>query len=245
MSNDFRSIQVSSLEDIYRLCQNPTFGGAAITQPFKVQILSHIVAKSYHAKAIGAVNTLLPLRSMPDGQPLDGSTKSLLRQANNRSKSGPICAYYGDNTDFVGIMTCLRRNISPRNVVQPSTTTGLVIGAGGMARAAIYAMIQMGCRKVFVYNRTVENADLVARHFNSWASGLTRDGEIVRVLRSKKEEWPARFKQPTMIVSCVPASGIAGRDPANFEMPLQWLRSPTGGVLAEVCSIFSYLWITN
>lgn len=66
--------------------------------------MSRIAAKSYHAKAIGAVNTLLPLRVLPNGN-LDGSTKSLLRQANNRSKAGPICAYYGDNTDFIGIVS--------------------------------------------------------------------------------------------------------------------------------------------
>ena len=236
MSHDFQSLQVSSLEDIHRLCQDSSFGGAAITQPFKVQILSRIAAKSYHAKAIGAVNTLLPLRMLPDGSPLDGSTQSLLRQSNNRSKAGPICAYYGDNTDFIGIMTCLRRNISPRNVVQPSKTTGLVIGAGGMARAAIYAMIQMGCRKVFIFNRTIENAENVARHFNSWASGLSSDGQIVHVLKSATDPWPAHYRQPTMIVSCVPARSVAGHAPANFEMPMQWLGSPTGGVVAEVSS---------
>ncbi|KAE9370784.1 hypothetical protein N431DRAFT_546541 [Stipitochalara longipes BDJ] len=234
MSNDFQSLQVSSLEDIHRVIQEQNFGGAAITQPFKVQILSRIAAKSYHAKAIGAVNTLLPLRMFQNSSPLDGSTESLLRQANQRCKAGPIAAYYGDNTDFIGIMTCIRRNMSPRNVIQPSKTTGLVIGAGGMARAAVYAMIQLGCRKVFICNRTVENADAVARHFNSWASGLSSDGEIVRVLRSTNEEWPAGYRQPTMIVSCVPARSVGGHAPANFEMPMQWLGSPTGGVVVEL-----------
>lgn len=122
-----------------------------------------------------------------------------------------------------------------------------------MARAAIYAMIQLGCRKIFVYNRTVslfkcaslnylktngsqvENAYDVAAHFNSWASGLTSNGEeLVHVLRSPNEEWPQDCKQPTMIVSCVPARSVGGVQPANFEMPLHWLNSPTGGVVAEV-----------
>lgn len=236
MNNDFKSLQVSSLEEIHRLCQDFSFGGAAINQPFKVQILSRIAAKSYHAKAIGAVNTLLPLRVTSENNPLDGSTQSLLRQANRRGKAGPVSAYYGDNTDFIGIMTCLRRNMSPRNAVQPSKTTGLVIGAGGMARAAIYAMIQLGCRQVFVHNRTVENAESVARHFNSWASGLSNDGKVVRVLSNSEALWPSEFKYPTMIVSCVPARSVGGQPPANFEIPLQWLGSTTGGVVVEVSS---------
>ncbi|KAH8590088.1 type I 3-dehydroquinase-domain-containing protein [Bisporella sp. PMI_857] len=234
LSNTFESLQVSSLEEIQRLCQKPSFGGAAITHPFKVQILSRISAKSYHAKAIGAVNTVLPLRLLPGDSPLDGSTPSLLRQANRRGKVGPVCAYYGDNTDFIGIMTCLRRNMSPRNVVQPSKTTGLVIGAGGMARAAIYAMIRLGCRKIFIFNRTVANAEAVAQHFNSWAAGLSNDGEVVRVLPSGQAEWPPNFLFPTMIVSCVPARSVGTHAAANFEMPLQWLGSPTGGVVADL-----------
>jgi 3-dehydroquinate dehydratase type I len=224
MSNDFQSLQVASVEDIYHLCQDTSFGGAAITQPFKVQILSRIGAMSYHAKAIGAANTLLPLRS----------TLPLLQQADHRCKSGIVRGYYGDNTDFMGIMACLRRNMSPRNKVQPSTTTGLVIGAGGMARAAVYAMIQLGCRQIFIYNRTVQNAENVARHFNSWAAGLSSDGQVVRILDSVDAPWPHNFKPPTMIVSCVPARSVGGQAPANFEMPLRWLGSPTGGVVADV-----------
>jgi 3-dehydroquinate dehydratase type I len=234
MSNDFRSLQVSSLEEIHQICQDPSFGGAAITQPYKVQTMTRIAAKSYHAKAIGAINTLLPLRRLANNHSLDGSMQFLLQQANQRGKAGPIVAYYGDNTDFIGIMTCIRRNISPRNVVQPSKTTSLVIGAGGMARAAIYALIQLGCRKIFIFNRTVEHAEDVAAHFNSWASGLSSDGNIVHVFRSPSEDWPAGFKQPTIIVSCVPARSVNGDAPANFEMPLQWLQSSSGGVVVEV-----------
>ena len=95
-------------------------------------------------------------------------------------------------------------------------------------------MIQLGCRKVFLYNRTVENAENVARHFNRWASGLSSDGEIVRVLKSSDACWPLHVKFPTMIVSCVPARTVGADGPANFEMPLQWLGSPTGGVVVEV-----------
>jgi 3-dehydroquinate dehydratase type I len=234
MSNDFQSLPVFSLEDIHRLCQASNFGGAAITQPFKVEVLSLVAAKSNHAKAIGAANTLLPLRMFPDNRLPNNSTQSLLRQANRRNQAGTVCAYYGDNTDFIGILNCLRRNMTPRNVVQPSKTTGLVIGAGGMARAAIYAMIQLGCRKIFVHNRTLENAEKVAQHFNSWAAGLSSDGQIVRVLSSNQVAWPSNFKFPTMIISCVPAISVGGDAPANFEMPLQWLGSPTGGVVIDV-----------
>lgn len=256
MSNDFQSLQVASLDEIQRLCQDSSFGGAAITRPFKVQIMSRIAARSYHAKAIGAVNTLLPLRIIQHTKH-DGSMQSLLRHANQRSKAGPIYGYYGDNTDFIGIMNCLKRNMSPRNAIQPSRTTGLVIGAGGMARAAIYAMIQLGCRKIFVFNRTIEHAEGVARHFNSWASGLASDGEIVKILSSRAETWPTQFRQPTMIVSCVPAS-IGDEHSTNFTMPLQWLGSSTGGVVVEVrflvsqnnrpkliniCSFLTCLWI--
>ena len=103
-----------------------------------------------------------------------------------------------------------------------------------MARAAIYALIKLGCRNIFIYNRTAHNAQKVAEHFNSSSSSLPNGKEVVHVLQSRYDPWPDGFKPATMILSCVPAHSIGGRSAANFEMPLQWLTSTSGGVVLEV-----------
>ncbi len=202
-------------------------------------ILPQLKLKSHHAAVVGAANVVLPLR---------GKTSFILDHANARNTAGPTSEFYGDNTDWSSILTCLKRAISPRNYVQPSKTTGLVIGAGGMARSATYALIQLGCRNIFIYNRTVANAVAVATHFTQWAvgQGLTTgeaggpaDGghQLCHVISSTAQPWPQKYAPPTMVISCVPATSADGSPPADFEMPLQWLRSPTGGVVVEVLSV--------
>jgi 3-dehydroquinate dehydratase type I len=232
MNHDYQTRKMTALTELDALSQDPHFGGASIVQPWKVIIVDQLASKSRHAEAIGAVNTLLPLRANADG-----TISSLQKQASQRNRAGRVAAWYGDNTDWIGIMVCLNRNLSPRNVIRTLKTTGLVIGAGGMARAAIYAMLRLGCRKIFVHNRTAENAHTVAQHFNSWASsangGLPGE-QVVSVLPSRHDPWPANFVSPTLIVSCVPAHSINNQPPANFEMPEQWLQSSSGGVIMDM-----------
>lgn len=231
MPHSFDARQCDDLDEVDRIRSEPDFGGASLTAPFKVAMMPRIDHLSSHAMAIGAVNTLLPLR---------GETASIFDHANARNKAGSTSKCYGDNTDWSSIITCLRRAISPRNTVQPSRTTGLVIGAGGMARAAIYALIRLGCRKIFIYNRTKANAEKVAEHFNSWAKEqklvTQHDGlaKICRVLDSTNQEWPEGYQQPTMIVSCIAAAGDYHDSTVDFQLPPQWLESPTGGVVVEV-----------
>ncbi|KAI1120225.1 hypothetical protein F5Y10DRAFT_137004 [Nemania abortiva] len=231
MPHTFEAKQCTTIEELDRLLRDPNFGGASLTAPFKVVIMNHLDHLSFHATAIGAVNTLLPLR---------GKTSSILDHANARNHSGITEKFYGDNTDWNSIATCLRRAISPRNSVQPSRTTGLIIGAGGMARAAIYALIKLGCRKIFIYNRTVTKAEEVAAHFNSYAQEhklVGRRGEedrICRVIQSANDPWPEGYQQPTIILSCIPAFGIDDKPAVDFRMPSQWLRSSTGGVVIEL-----------
>ncbi|KAL3470067.1 type I 3-dehydroquinase-domain-containing protein [Aspergillus californicus] len=228
MHHTYSIPETPTLAALDRLGRDPNFGGASIVQPWRVQVFQKLAAKSRHAEAIGAINTIMPLRGRSDG-----TMFPLQEQASRRHLAGPVLGWYGENTDWVGIMTCINRNLSPRNAISPSKSTGLVIGAGGMARAAIYAMLRLGCRKIFIYNRTLSRAENVARHFNSWAASQVALTEVVYVLRSLQDQWPSDACPPCMVASCVPADPDTDEPPANFEMPTQWLESPTGGVVLE------------
>lgn len=239
MPHAFEAVTCGSLEQLMKICSGAVFGGASLTAPFKEAVMPFLALTSKHARAIGAVNTVLPLR---------GASSSILDHVNSRNKAGIPQGLYGDNTDWSSIASCLRRTLSPRNHVQPGTTTCLVVGAGGMARAAVYALVQLGARRIFIWNRTRDRAEKVAAHFNSWwaASASAGNGSgsgggggsgetICRVIPSLDDPWPEGFEMPTIVVSCVPASSTAPDEPpANFTMPLPWLRSRTGGVVVEV-----------
>ncbi|KAI1822265.1 type I 3-dehydroquinase-domain-containing protein [Xylaria intraflava] len=230
MPHTFEAKRCTTIEEVDRLRRDPNFGGASLTAPFKVAIMDHLDYVSFHATAIGAVNTLLPLR---------GGGSSIFEHANARNRAGVTDKFYGDNTDWNAIITCLRRAISPRNSVHPSRTTGLIIGAGGMARAAVYALIKLGCRKIFIHNRTRSKAYEVAAHFNAYAKEqeLTRQGEtgqICYVIENANNPWPAGYEQPTIVLSCIPSLGIDDEPAVDFRMPAQWLQSPTGGVVIEL-----------
>ncbi|EXJ95029.1 hypothetical protein A1O1_00147 [Capronia coronata CBS 617.96] len=236
LRHHYNTRNINSWDDIEELARNDRLGGLSIVQPYKVRVVPKLKSLSGHAKAIGAVNTLIPLRANSSGV-----VPSLQVQAQERNRAGPIMGWFGENTDFIGIMNCVSGSLSPRNAIQPKTTA-LVIGAGGMARAAVYAMFQLGCRNLFVYNRTVENTRGIVRHFNHWAmsqsngdaSSYTPSPEPVMVLESLTDAWPSAFLLPPIIVSCVTHELLDGNPGASFEMPESWLQSPTGGVVVEM-----------
>lgn len=233
--------QSPSLRGLKNLVENPNFGGTSVSLPYKTEAIPLLHSMSPHARAIGAVNTLIPLRKINNTTPSSDECTPYLE----RSRAGPVKALHGDNTDWIGIGNCIRRGLSPINAVRPSTT-GLVTGAGGMARAAVYSMIQLGVENIFVYNRTVANAEKMAHHYNrqNLQRGGVRARPTLHVLSSLQDAWPADYKHPTIVVSCIPAHSIAGERPANFEMPQQWLGSPNGGVVVEVSLLSTILnWI--
>lgn len=264
MPHYYQIYQASSIREIDHLVKDPHFGGVSVSLPYKTEVIPLLHSLSQDAKAIGAVNTLIPLRSLSENAvPLN------LIQRQGGIRAGPVVALCGDNTDWIGVRTCIRRNLSPANAIN-SETTGLCIGAGGVARASIYAMIRLGIRKIFIYNRTLQNAEQLASHYNSQEfddndnrtaiisrhlrsntdTCVEQGGDIiqgrpaksiVKIIESMEQPWPANVRLLTVIVSCVPAHSIGGTPPANIKIPSQWLESPTGGVVVEVSSHFDAL----
>lgn len=244
--HEYLGIQTGSLQDLGKMVHDPCFGGASITMPFKKEVISIVDYLSPEAQAIGAVNTLLPLR--------DRKLRSVL----SRNKRGAVVALFGDNTDWIGIHTCIRGNLSPINTVK-SRTTGLVIGAGGMARAAIYAMIRLGIKHIFVYNRTLRNAENLVTQFSQQKFAVqslnlafcsppsSREGSImddrdveyvgpstVHVIPSMEDAWPSNFDLPAVVISCIPALEKDGTTLTDSSLPSAWLQSNTGGVAIEL-----------
>ncbi|KAK1238751.1 hypothetical protein MKX07_004327 [Trichoderma sp. CBMAI-0711] len=224
-----------SLKGVEHLIYDPHFGGASIGLPFKVEVTTLTKYLSPHARAIGAANTLIPIRQLkPDGTIPTGS--ALLAGVN---RAGPVLALYGENTDWIGIRACIRRGLSPANAVRQATW-GLVIGAGGMARAAVYAMLQVGIKNISIYNRTTANAEKLVAHFQQLLrekghNPLANAHDVkFHVFTSLEEPWPTEYRYPSVIISCIPTHPIGNTPSPDFRMPDAWLNHQTGGVIIEL-----------
>jgi len=242
MPHHFDRIQTTTLNSsLDELLRKSNFGGTAISQPFKIQAISLAHSISKHARAIGAINTLIPVRHLnDDGSVPDADDVELFQE---RNQAGPVKALYGDNTDWIGIRSCIRRSLSPANAVRPNTC-GLVIGAGGMARAAVYALLQLGVKDIVVFNRTHKNAQKLVTHFTQLTSNpsaaklfpsfVQASQPTFQILQFRDDAWPEHLRAPTIIVSCIPTDAVGDNPSPQFTLPPQWMQSPTGGVVIEL-----------
>jgi shikimate dehydrogenase len=115
--------------------------GLNVTIPHKQNVLPFLDRQSLVAQSVGAVNTLF------------------VTMESNGSRM-----VTGDNTDVPGFLWDLRR------LVGSATGQALVLGAGGSARAVVYALVQSGWQ-VRVLARRIEQASQLAAEIGG-ASGL-------------------------------------------------------------------------
>lgn len=225
----------NSLSQVKHLIQDCNFGGASIGLPFKVEFITLTDSLSPHAQAIGAINTLIPIRKLKE----DGSVPTGADFFRGVSRAGPVKALYGENTDWIGIRACIRRGLSPANAVRPATCA-LIIGAGGMARAAVYALLQVGVSNIAIYNRTLSNGHKLAEHFRLLLNKAEFQGlgagknTKFEVLTELSESWQSQFRLPSIAISCIPTHPIGDAPSPEFKLPASWLANQTGGVIVEL-----------
>lgn len=213
---DYQEIQ--NFREIEVMLRAPSFGGflggLIISLPFKNDVLPLLDEISPDARDINAVNTVVLEHKV---QP-----------------SGVRTPFYrGYNTDYIGIKDCVHSHLSPANAIRGGSTA-LIIGAGGMAHAAVYACYQLGVRQIFIYNRTLSNAQKLAGYYNVWARSKGDKIFHLDVLQSIEDAWPSDFRLPTIVISCIPGRHVGTQSPVVFQVSDTWLRSPTGGVFVEV-----------
>lgn len=109
--------------------------GFNVTVPYKSAVIPHLAEVEPVARAIGAVNTLVPIRA----------------------QDGSIAGYKGCNTDYLG----LQRALEEMGIVLSSADV-VLIGAGGAARAVGFMCGRAGVRRLAVFNRTREKAEALA-----------------------------------------------------------------------------------
>lgn len=117
--------------------QRMGFIGGNVTIPHKEAVAAIVAHQTPAAKKIGAVNTLI------------------------RGSDG---AWIGDNTDGYGFYHNLKMHYPHKTA---ALKTAMIIGAGGAARAIIFALIEARLERVVVVNRTPDRARILAKEFDS------------------------------------------------------------------------------
>jgi shikimate dehydrogenase len=98
------------------------------------------------------------------------ATASAIGAANTLSFT-PEGAIQADNTDAQGFLDALGEPLVGRSV--------LVLGAGGAARAVVWAAKEAGASQVYVWNRTSARAGLLAADFDVEAVQRARPADVV------------------------------------------------------------------
>lgn len=136
------AVRPEDLAETFRLLPRIGFAGWCLTIPHKQAALGLVHRLTRTARAIGSVNHVTVAE--------DG-------------------ALVGDNTDAFGFLASLQAGAPSWD---PAAAPAVVIGAGGAARAVVWALRDAGVREIRVTNRTPARAEGLATAFGPSVSAI-------------------------------------------------------------------------
>jgi quinate dehydrogenase len=204
----FRATECPTVDDAMRLFRAPSFAGGVVTMPYKVSIMQHLDGLDYHARLLKACNNVY------------------------RDREGRL---RGTNTDWRGIWGCLASARGDgKGCEEGRGRPGLIVGAGGAARAAVYALVkEVGCRPVYVVNRDGDEVRALVEDAGEY-------GEEAELVHLRTEEEARGLLEgrgwPVYMVGTVPdfePKSVAEVECARIlEMVL---AGPVKGVVLDMC----------
>ena len=173
--------------------------------PYKVAMLKHIDELTPQGRDVGAVNTII------------------VREENGKRK------YVGTNTDVNGIRDSFYQNVSDPDIGFHDRP-GLVIGGGGAARSAVYALQRwMRCKPIYIINRDKAEVDAVIEECQSKGFG----SDLIHVSTVDQAE---QLEGPGAIVACVPDFPPKTSEEWTARRTLEcMLAKPHKGAILEMC----------
>ena len=139
--------------------QNAALQAAGLTEwryqllPIPPELFAETVAALPEAGFRG-VNVTIPHKQAALALATDPTPRARAIGAANTLVFEPDGRIVADNTDAPGLIAALP--------VPPTEKTALVLGAGGSARAAVWALRAAGAREVRIWNRTAERGERLA-----------------------------------------------------------------------------------
>lgn len=175
--------------------------GSSVTMPHKVAIIPHLDDITDEGRAVGACNTIF-----------------------RRGEK-----IVGTNTDTIGVREAFVQNVATPEQVYRGRP-GLVIGGGGAARSAVYALHAfLGCKTIYLVNRDPAEVEAVI----SWCKSQGY-GEGLRHVRTAAEA--EMLEGAGAVVACVP--NFPPVTQAEFEARKiieVFLAKPHKGAMLEMC----------
>jgi shikimate 5-dehydrogenase len=153
-----------------------------VTAPFKEQAFKKADLKSKECKAIGAANILS--RGKPDGK---------------------VCA---DNSDIMGVTGALK----PYWHINRSDRKALIVGCGGAAMAAAYAVWEEMGYETVVMNRNVAKARDFVEHMRQ----VTFTGKLISA--AGLEHFSEHFRQADVVIYTLPVAIPALNELSNADI---------------------------
>ena len=144
----YQLFETDSVQDIKDMLRSRNFGGASITIPLKLDVMEHLDMISEDARVIGAVNTVVVSGASPD-------------MGGNGEMNKPKPLLVGHNTDWQGMTLSLRI----AGAESGNGRSGAIVGGGGTARAAIYALHSMGYSPLYMIGRNTSKMTALAESF--------------------------------------------------------------------------------